>query len=116
MFEPKPVQKPWPPIHVGGESDAALRRAATCQGWIGLAHTPESVAPRLSRLAELRDRAGRANERFEATIHATPTVASEVRQFEAAGVDRLNVAPWRRSSEALDGLRRFAERFIADSG
>ena len=27
-FEPKPVQKPWPPILVGGESKAALRRAA----------------------------------------------------------------------------------------
>ena len=28
VFEPKPVQKPWPPILVGGESKAALRRAA----------------------------------------------------------------------------------------
>ena len=26
-FEPKPLQKPWPGIHVGGESLAALRRA-----------------------------------------------------------------------------------------
>ena len=34
MFEPKPVQKPWPPIHVGGESEAALRRAARdADGW-----------------------------------------------------------------------------------
>ena len=28
MFEPKPVQRPHPPIHAGGESEAALRRAA----------------------------------------------------------------------------------------
>ena len=44
MFEPKPVQKPWPPVHVGGESGAALRRAARAgDGWVGMAHTLESI-------------------------------------------------------------------------
>jgi len=44
-FEPKPVQRPYPPILVGGESDAALRRAVRhANGWIGMAHTPESAA------------------------------------------------------------------------
>jgi alkanesulfonate monooxygenase SsuD/methylene tetrahydromethanopterin reductase-like flavin-dependent oxidoreductase (luciferase family) len=39
MFEPEPVQTPWPPIHVGGESEAALRRAAfQADGWYGLVH------------------------------------------------------------------------------
>ena len=43
-FEPKPVQRPWPPIVVGGESDAALRRAALLgDGWIGMGHTLESA-------------------------------------------------------------------------
>ena len=28
MFEPKPVQSPWPPMHIGGDGAAALRRAA----------------------------------------------------------------------------------------
>lgn len=33
---PKPIQKPHPPIHFGGESDAALRRVADLgQGWYG---------------------------------------------------------------------------------
>ncbi len=33
---PKPVQLPHPPIHVGGESNAALRRAARlAEGWYG---------------------------------------------------------------------------------
>ena len=32
-FEPKPVQKPLPPIYVGGNSKAALRRAARHDGW-----------------------------------------------------------------------------------
>src|SRR5256714_10889599 len=44
MFEPKPVQKPHPPVLVGGESPGALRRTARYgDGWIGLDHTPESV-------------------------------------------------------------------------
>ena len=43
-FEPKPVQQPRPPVLVGGESGAALRRAATLgDGWIGMGHTPDSA-------------------------------------------------------------------------
>src|SRR5437764_5823702 len=56
MFEPKPVQRHWPPIVVGGESAPALRRAARFgDGWVGLDHTPESVAGPVARLRELRD-------------------------------------------------------------
>ncbi|MGI5132263.1 TIGR03619 family F420-dependent LLM class oxidoreductase [Pseudonocardia sp. CA-107938] len=32
-LEPRPVQKPRPPIHVGGNSKPALRRAARFDGW-----------------------------------------------------------------------------------
>jgi probable F420-dependent oxidoreductase len=32
-FEPKPVQKPRPPIYIGGNSKVALRRAARFEGW-----------------------------------------------------------------------------------
>ena len=33
----------------------------------------------------------------------------DVKRWEDAGVDRLVVAPWRRSSEAVESLRRYAE-------
>jgi probable F420-dependent oxidoreductase len=48
-FEPKPVQRPRPPIYVGGNSDAALRRAARHEGWapnpthFGLDEVPERL-------------------------------------------------------------------------
>src|SRR5262245_55465265 len=49
-FEPKPVQKPHPPIVFGGESDAALRRAAALgDGWYGVGHTPDSARGQVAR-------------------------------------------------------------------
>jgi hypothetical protein len=32
-----------------------------------------------------------------------------VRRWEEIGVTRLIVSPWRRSPEAIDGMRRFAD-------
>ena len=70
VFEPKPIQRPWPPILVGGESPAALRRAASHDGWVGISHTVESAAAHVRDLARpprrtrpharrIRDRVGR---------------------------------------------------------
>jgi probable F420-dependent oxidoreductase len=110
MFEPKPRQKPWPPIHVGGESEAALRRAARHgDGWYGLVHTPESAGRQVRRLRELRREVGREGERFEVSLGGSPRERDDLRRWEDAGVDRLVVSPWRRSPECIDGLRRCAE-------
>jgi probable F420-dependent oxidoreductase len=114
MFEPKPVQKPWPRLHVGGESAAALRRAANdCDGWLGLVHTPESAAERVKELRRLRREAGREDEDFEVSLSCTPEGIDDIRRFEDAGVDRVVGAPWRRSRECIDGLRRFADFALA---
>ena len=113
MFEPKPVQRPWPPIHVGGESNAALRRAARSgDGWIGIYHTIESIHRPVQQLKELRDEAGRANERFEVTVGGDVRDHDDVARWEEAGVDRLILAPWQRSKDAIEGMRRFAETFL----
>ena len=108
-FEPKPVQKPWPPIHVGGESDAALRRAARNDGWYGLEHTPDSAAARVARLHALRRELGRENERIEVSVSSALRERGDLRRWQDAGVDRLVASPWRRSSECIEGLRRYAE-------
>jgi probable F420-dependent oxidoreductase len=110
MFEPKPIQKPWPKIHVGGESPAALRRAALHgDGWLGLAHTPESAAERVKELRQLRREAGREDERLEVSLGGRLRDVDDVRRWADAGVDRLIVSPWQRSPECIEGLRRFAE-------
>ena len=49
---PKPLQSPGPPIHIGGESDAALRRVARYgDGWYGWNMTPAELerGPRAAR-------------------------------------------------------------------
>jgi hypothetical protein len=54
---PKPVQQPGPPILVGGESDAALRRVARLgDGWYGWNMTPEEFEQGLERLAHHLER------------------------------------------------------------
>jgi probable F420-dependent oxidoreductase len=113
MFEPKPTQKPWPPIHVGGESDAALRRAARVgDGWIGITHTLESVRRPVELLSKLRHDAGRADQPFEVTLGGPVETRDDVARWEDAGVDRLIVAPWARSRDAVEGMQRFADALL----
>jgi probable F420-dependent oxidoreductase len=109
VFEPKPTQRPWPPILVGGESDAALRRAARLgDGWIGMSHDFESGARQVARLRVLRAEAGRDAERFEVCLGGPVAGPDDVRRWEELGVTRLIVSPWARSREARTGMADFA--------
>ena len=114
-FEPKPVQQPHPPILIGGDGPAALRRAGTVgDGWIPMNHTVDELPAAVERLAELRAAAGRPG-RTEVTLGLTPGSAADVTRCAAAGVDRLIVRPWRRSAEALDAIARFAADYLGGS-
>jgi probable F420-dependent oxidoreductase len=109
-FEPKPLQQPWPPILIGGESGAALRRAARAgDGWIGMGHTFESAAAPIARLRELRGEYGRDAASFQICLGGPVASADDVQRWDELGVSRLIVSPWRRSPEAIDGMRRFAD-------
>ena len=69
-FAPKPVQKPHPPIWVGGEGDAAMSRAARLgDGWYPIVNnrrhpldTPERYAAGVKRLHDLTRAFGRDPE------------------------------------------------------
>jgi alkanesulfonate monooxygenase SsuD/methylene tetrahydromethanopterin reductase-like flavin-dependent oxidoreductase (luciferase family) len=117
-FEPKPVQRAGPPILVGGESKAALRRAARLgDGWIGMSHTFESGAAQIETLRTLLAEHDRSTtpDNFEIVLAGPVESRADVARWEDLGVTRMILAPWKRSSEAIEGLRRFAERVGLDS-
>ncbi len=110
VFEPKCVQEPHPPILVGGESSAALRRAARLgDGWIGMNHDFESGAAQIVKLRTLLDEQGRDPARFQCCLGGPVASKDDIARWEDIGVTRLVFAPWRRSKEAIDSMRRFAD-------
>jgi probable F420-dependent oxidoreductase len=68
-FAPKPVQRPHPPIWVGGDSPGAFRRVVTLgDGWHATSKTPAQMKEALGRLRAAADRAGRAFETLEISL------------------------------------------------
>jgi probable F420-dependent oxidoreductase len=58
---PKPVQRPWPPIWVGGNSEAAVQRAIALGDGLHLIDlTPDEVVQRVAELRAAESAAGRA--------------------------------------------------------
>jgi probable F420-dependent oxidoreductase len=102
---PKPVQRPHPPILVGGSSPAALRRvldlgdAWAPMHWSGIEALTAGVG-RLRELAEERDRAP-----YPVTVIGVTPTAEALDQLRELGVERA-VLPLPRGSrdEALRGL------------
>jgi probable F420-dependent oxidoreductase len=89
---PKPIQTPHPPIHVGGESDAALRRvAAHGQGWYSFNRLPHDLDEPLVRLDEMLAAQGRARRDVQITVcpYFNPVTPELIAAYADRGVDRL---------------------------
>jgi probable F420-dependent oxidoreductase len=111
-FEPKLVQPLDAILHIGGDGPAAFRRAATVgAGWMPMNHKAEDIPASLARIAEIAARAGRTAP-LEVTVTTGIAGREDLERYAKVGVTRVVVSPWRRSSQALDGLREFAAEYL----
>ena len=116
-FYPKPVQKPHPPIIIGGNSDAALRRTAQQgQGWYALGLDPEQLSSRIEKLEALLKRGNRPRDTVSVFACPYPHEYNRgmIRQYKELGVDEtilLDFAPTAGELESL--LKNLAEEYMA---
>ena len=93
-FEPKPIQRPHPPIVVGGQAPGALARAAReGDGWYGFALTVAQTAPIVTELARLRHELGRATPVRDLAHDVRAAHARPGARGRDAGIHRLIVFP-----------------------
>jgi alkanesulfonate monooxygenase SsuD/methylene tetrahydromethanopterin reductase-like flavin-dependent oxidoreductase (luciferase family) len=100
-FEPKPVQKPYPPIIVGGASDATLRIAATYADEWDVLGAPRDVEAHIARMRTICDETGRdfSTLRISSQMDFTLTDSKQEyegildRQMQAASGPRFQLSP-----------------------
>lgn len=108
------------PVYVGGHSEAAFRRAARNDGWLGLYYPPEELIEHCRTLRRFREELGRGGEPFE--IIASPLAAPSRdlnEELEGEGVTMFLTSTWITKGqftvtgdEAEAMLRRFGERWL----
>jgi probable F420-dependent oxidoreductase len=104
---PKPVQKPHPPVLVGGNGPRVLDRVlAYGDEWMPNRADPEELA---GRILELRARATDAGrDPIPVTVVGASPDAAEIERFSRAGVDRVVVwLPQENGGEVERGLDRY---------
>ncbi|MEU0839007.1 LLM class F420-dependent oxidoreductase [Streptomyces sp. NPDC005962] len=112
---PKPVQRPHPPIYVGGGEAAFPRVAALGDGWLPGGLPPDALGPRIERLRQV------AGREVPVTVYGVPGAPDALDTPEALegyrrlGVERvLLYLPTRPEGETLarlDAMAPLAERF-----
>jgi probable F420-dependent oxidoreductase len=112
MAWPKPLQKPHPPVLVGGAFPYAARRALRYgDGWVPHASRPQypDVTDFLPRFREMADATGRALESVPVTVYGVGEDPDRLRQYRDRGVARVVISlPSAEAAEILPILDRWA--------
>jgi probable F420-dependent oxidoreductase len=86
---PKPVQKPHPPVILGGETDYTLARVIEfCDGWLPRASDSFDPVEGMGRLRRAAEAAGRDMSTLSMTVFRAPAEAATLEAYAEAGVSR----------------------------
>jgi probable F420-dependent oxidoreductase len=113
-FNPKTVQQPHPPYIIGGNTDAAIKRACRLgDGWYGIAKQLDQALELVKRVREIEKGHTRAKP-LELTIGAQwrGTSVDDVRRLEEAGVERV-LPSGLVARDSLGAMHRVSENLIS---
>jgi probable F420-dependent oxidoreductase len=101
---PKPVQKPYPPIYVGGGRGAFERVAQFGDAWLANGLSPEELEPMLGGLREV------AGRDVPTTVFNASSDLEALEEYRRLGVERVLLGlPTLPESETLQQLDNLAE-------
>jgi probable F420-dependent oxidoreductase len=87
---PKPVQKPHPPILMGGDGPKTFDRVIEfCDGWMPIGYRIEGLPEKIGELRRRAEAAGRDPNSISITIFGAKPERQALDQFAAAGVERV---------------------------
>ncbi len=110
MTWPKPVQKPHPPIHLGGGFPRGAARAVDYgDGWMPI-YGRDEIIERIPELRRMLSAAGRDPDKFEISIFAAPPQPELLARARDAGVTRCVFGlPPAQAEVVLPLLDRYSE-------
>ena len=116
--EPKPIQKPGPPILLGAHGPKAFDRVArTYDGWIPLAGRPEKFKAQVESLKKVAAEAGRDPAALQINAFVAPgddgVSLEDLKGYRDAGVQRLVLFSQRDAIKIANGLTLETIRRIA---
>ena len=112
---PKPAQKPHPPVLLGGDAPRVLERVvAWGDGWLPNRVTPVELREKRAALDRLAKEAGRDPAAISISVHGQPADLDLITRFHDAGATRVIVRPATSKSEPemVRELTRIAEAVL----
>jgi probable F420-dependent oxidoreductase len=86
---PKPVQKPHPPILMGGNAPTTFDRVVEfCDGWMPLGYAPINMGQKIAELKQRAEKAGRDWKSISISVFGANPQQSTIDEFEKLGVQR----------------------------